>query len=247
MTKSNTQSIMDLFEIQRLREPRENENKLQTWSSNPTSSGSRKWPEGESEQSVDLRVDREENSWSRQLRVTWNSAKNKQSTTSTLLFIHWSWISRMSDEMLSSIRQKFKQLLPILTWHSKEREEPGMVLSHGKSISTLPKGLWEKSTRRWYIRWCLTAFKLKYFMLASYNIIDRRMVRKSGLHSNNRYYAQCLSRTTETIRSVVPSSVRSETHGESPNKKAPRLPPNNTGYCQHEQRSGADSGIEKTK
>ena len=40
-----------------MREPRETESKLQTWSSNPIPSCSRNWPKGESEQSVDLRVD----------------------------------------------------------------------------------------------------------------------------------------------------------------------------------------------
>ena len=40
-----------------MREPREIERKLQTWSSNPIPSGSRIWPKKESEQSVDLRVD----------------------------------------------------------------------------------------------------------------------------------------------------------------------------------------------
>ena len=40
-----------------LRDPRETESKLQTWSSNPTSSGSRTWPKEEIEQSIDLRVD----------------------------------------------------------------------------------------------------------------------------------------------------------------------------------------------
>ena len=72
------------------------------------------------------------------------------------------------------------------------------------------------------------------------------MVRIFGLHQNNRYYAQCLSRTIGTIRSVVSFSVRSETNGERPNKKAPRLPSNNTSCCQHEQRCGSDSRIKRT-
>ena len=38
--------------------------------------------------------------------------------------------------------------LQMLTWHSKEREEPGMVFSRGKSIITLPNSLWERSTKR---------------------------------------------------------------------------------------------------
>ena len=39
---------------------------------------------------------REENSWSRQLRVAWNSAKNLQSTMSTMLLMHWGWIWSLS-------------------------------------------------------------------------------------------------------------------------------------------------------
>ena len=108
--RSNTVSI-----------PRETESNLQAWIYNPKSSESRKWPNEDIEQSIDLRVDgitndetqkdeqymqriaakfqklviieeiikddspkgqhsqwedREENSWSKQLRVTWNSATN---------------------------------------------------------------------------------------------------------------------------------------------------------------------------
>ena len=37
--------------------PRETESNLQTWTSNPNSSGSRNWPKEEIEQSIDLRVD----------------------------------------------------------------------------------------------------------------------------------------------------------------------------------------------
>ena len=72
------------------------------------------------------------------------------------------------------------------------------------------------------------------------------MVRIFGLRQNNRYYAQFLSRPIGTTRSVVSFSVRSETNGEMPNKKAPRSPSNNTGYCQYEPRSGSVSRIEKT-
>ena len=78
----------------------------------------------------------------------------------------------------------------------------------------------------------------------------KAMVRIFGLRQNNRYFAKCTSGTIGTIRTVVSFSVRSETNGESSpllsQKKAPRLPSNNTGYCQHEQRSGSDSRIEKT-
>ena len=37
--------------------PRETESNLQTWNSNPNSSGSRTWPKEDIEQSIDLRVD----------------------------------------------------------------------------------------------------------------------------------------------------------------------------------------------
>ena len=37
--------------------PRETESNLQTWNSNPNSSGSRNWPKEEIEHSIDLRVD----------------------------------------------------------------------------------------------------------------------------------------------------------------------------------------------
>ena len=39
-----------------LRQPRETENKLQMWDSNPAQSKSRSWPNEECEQTVDLRV-----------------------------------------------------------------------------------------------------------------------------------------------------------------------------------------------
>ena len=45
----------------------------------------------------------------------------------------------MSEEMLSSIRQKIKQLIAYALWHSTGREEPGMVLSRGKGIIILQK------------------------------------------------------------------------------------------------------------
>ena len=74
----------------------------------------------------------------------------------------------------------------------------------------------------------------------------KRMVRMFGIRQNNRCYAQCFSRTIGTIRSVVSFSARSETNGERPYKKSSRLSSDNTGYCQHEQRSRSDSRIKKT-
>ena len=62
----------------------------------------------------------------------------------------------MSEEMLSSIRQTFKQLIAdAMTFRGPQ--EPDMVLSHGKSTTYM------------------IAFKMmKYFMQASYNITGRK-------------------------------------------------------------------------
>ena len=63
------------------------------------------------------------------------------------------------------------------------------------------------------------------------------MVRIFGLHQNNGYFAQSLSRTIGTIRHVVSFSVRSEINGKRTHKKPSRLPSNYTSYRKHEQRS----------
>ena len=86
-----------------------------------------------------------------------------------------------------------------------------MVSSRGKSIIILPKSFWKRSTKREFIRRFLTAFRtMKYFMQASSNITGRKMVRIFGLHQNNRYISQSLSRTIGTIRYVVSFLVRSD-------------------------------------
>ena len=117
-----------------------------------------------------------------------------------------------------------------------------MVLSHGKSTTSQQRSSCEKLVRKEFVRHLIAFKMMKYSMQASYE----KMVRIFGSRQNNRYYAQCLSRTIESIRSVASFSVRSETNGERPNEKAPRLPSNNTGYCQHEERSRSDSRVEKT-
>ena len=88
------------------------------------------------------------NSWSRQLWVTWNSAKNWQSTMSTFAIrklrldfenVHAedNWTCRKNCSPASDTN--LGNSLQMLAWHSKEREEPGMVSSHGKNIISLPK------------------------------------------------------------------------------------------------------------
>ena len=263
-----------------LREPESN---LQAWNSNPKSSESRKWPNEDIEQSIDLRVDGipndetykdeqymwriaeqvqklmvtkdickrrltsgqhsqwedcEENSWSRQLRVTWNSAKNEQSTMSTLLFIHWSWISSMSmrrkldmsDEMLSCIRQKFKQLIAdaYMTFQGSR------VARHGVQP-------WQKH------HYIAKEFMRKIHKKGIFSLILDRFQNDDVFHASQLQhkwttewceyldYVKTIDSTHKTspeqigtIRSVVSFSVRSETNGERPNRKAPRGPSNNT-------------------
>ena len=77
-------------------------------------------------------------------------------------------------------------------------------------------------------------------------VLGRSMVRIFGLHQNNRYFAQSLSRTIGTIRYVVSFSVGSETNGKRSHEKPSKLPSNYTSYRKHEQRSRSDSRIKKT-
>ena len=46
------------------------------------------------------------------------------------------------------------------TLHSKEREEPNMVLSHGKSTTPKPRSSREKLVRKEFVHQYLIAFKL---------------------------------------------------------------------------------------
>ena len=147
--------------------PRETESNLQAWNSNPKSSESRKWPNEDIEQSIDLRVDgirndetyKDEQYMQRiaeqvqKLMVTKETLKDdspednilsektvkkiheacnfelheiqqrsNKSTMSTLLFIEAGFQVcpcggklDMSDEMLSSNKQKLSNSLPMLT------------------------------------------------------------------------------------------------------------------------------------
>ena len=201
--------------------------------------------------------DCEENSWSRQLRVTWKFSKeltkynvNVAARTLRLDFkyVHAeeNWTCLMKSFQASD--KKLSNSLPMLTWHSKEREEPGMVFSHGKSIISLPKSLCERSTRRESRRRFLNASRtMKYFMQASYNITGRKNGANIWITSE-----QSILRTmplqnnwNDTQRCIIFGTIRNKWR-KAPNEKAPRLPSNNTGNCQHERRSGADSRIEKT-
>ena len=91
---------------------------------------------------------REENSWSRQLWVAWNSVENWQSTMSTLPVVHQGWIFKYvhaednwtcRKKCSPALDKHLSNSLQMPAWHSKEREEPGMVYSRGRSIMSLPK------------------------------------------------------------------------------------------------------------
>ena len=84
-----------------------------------------------------------------------------------------------------------------------------MVLSRGRSIISLP---------------ILDRFQKDEVFHASQmqHNLDKSMVRIFGLHQNNRYYAQCFSGATGTIRCVVSFSVPSKIYGERPDEKSSR-------------------------
>ena len=125
---------------------------------------------------------REENSWSKQLRVAWSSAKNWQSKMSVLLFIHRSWISfcpcgrklNLSEEMLPAKDKHFKQLVEdaYMTFRGSRRVKHGA--QPWQKHHFLAKEFMRKSTKNEYIRRFLTASRImKHFMQASYNISGR--------------------------------------------------------------------------
>ena len=171
---------------------------------------------------------------------------------SPLLFIHWSWISStstrknldMSDEMRSSIRQTFKQLIAdaYMTFHGTRGA------SRGKNIIISLKEFMSMFHKRESMRRFLTASRMtKYFMQASYNITGQ----KNG--ANILDYVRTIDIThnaspeqLERYAALYNFRLRSDTNGERPFQKPPRLSSNNRGYCQHEQRSRSDSRIKKT-
>ena len=126
----------------------------------------------------------------------------------------------MSEEMLSSIRQTFKQhIADAMTFRGPQ--EPDMVLSHGKRHDRFQNDEVFHASQlqhNWTKEWC------EY--LDYIRTID--------------IFAQSLSGTVGTIRYIVSFSVRSETNGNRSYKKPSRLPSNYTSYRKHEQRSRSD-------
>ena len=109
---------------------------------------------------------REENLWSRNLRIAWKSEKDWQSTVSTMFFIRGSWIPSMSSRKKTKYvrgnaflhtTKKSSHTSKTPTWHSRRRVEQSMVLIRGNSIISKPKNLSEKSRQKTQIRRFLTA------------------------------------------------------------------------------------------
>ena len=217
---------------------------MQAWNSDPNASGSRTWPKEEIEQAIDLRVDGitidetykdeqymqriaeqvhkhvttkeilkddspEDNVLSEQTIKKIHEAGNcelhaiQQRTNKVQCQRCYSYTEagfqvcpcggqlNMSEVMLSSIRQKFEQLIAdaYLTFQGTRGARHGVHFLAKEFMRNIGSQL-----------------QTKY--------LDERMVRICGLHQNNRYFAQSLSRTIGTIRYVVSFSVQSETNGK---------------------------------
>ena len=108
----------------------------------------------------------------------------------------------MSEEMLSSIKQKIKHLTA-----------DAYMTSHGKNIISLPKSLCERSTKRESTRRFLTACRtMKYFMQASSNIHGRKSGANNWITSE-----QLLFRTkplqnnwNDTPRCIIFGTIRNK-------------------------------------
>ena len=136
----------------------------------------------------------------------------------------------MSEEMLSSIRPKFKQLIADarVTFQGTRGARHGF--QPWQKHHFLAKGFVRKihkkkeSTRRF-----LTASRtMKYFMQASSNISGRKNGANIWITSEQSTFARSLSGTIGTVRHVVSFSVQSETNGKRTHKKPSRLPSNYT-------------------
>ena len=167
---------------------------------------------------------------------------------STLLFIHRGWISSMSKRRkVKYVRRKcfcawdthLRNSMQTSTWHSKERAESSMVLSHGRSTISLPKSEWERSNKKKYFRRFLTASRMtKYFMQARYNITGQKngtniwiKLGQSILHT-----MPLRNNENDTLRYIIFGTIQK--YGERPYEKSSRL---SRKHYQHEQRSGSKS------
>ena len=90
-------------------------------------------------------------------------------------------------------------------WHSKGREEPGMVFSHDKKPSFPYQRAYDKDQpkRNFYIdSWPLPDW-WSIFMQMSYNITGQKNGANIWRTSEHLIYVQCFFGTTRTIRCVV--------------------------------------------
>ena len=151
----------------------------------------------------------------------------QQGTMSTLLFIHRGVCPcrgklKMSEEMLSSIGQTFKQLIAdaYMTFQGTRGAKHGV--QPWRKHHFLAKEFMRKINKKGIYTSILDRFQNDEVFHAS-QLQDNWTKEWCEYLENNRYFAQCPSRTTETIRCVVSFSVRSETSGERPYEKSSRL------------------------
>ena len=138
---------------------------------------------------------------------------------STLLFIFWGWISsiyiRRTVEKKSSPAsdKNLSNSLQMPTRHSKEREEPGMVFSRGKSIIFFAKEFMRKIHKRESTRRFLTASRtMKYFMRASCNPSGRKNGAKIWITSQQSIFR------TKPLQNNWNDTLRCIIFGTIPNK-----------------------------
>ena len=129
----------------------------------------------------------------------------------------------MSEEMLFSITQKSKQLIAdaYMTFHGTRGARHGVQLWQKASLQC--QEVMIKIHKKGVFTSFLDRFQNDEAFHAgqTQKIGRKRMVRFFGLHQNNRYYAQCFSRTVGTIRRVVSFSVRAETKWRKAQKRRP--------------------------
>ena len=174
---------------------------------------------------------------------------------STWLFVHWGWLSRgVHEEDNWTCRKRcspaseknISNSLQMPTWHSKEREEPDMVSLHGKSIISLPRSSWERSTKRESTRRFLTALKKdEVFRASQLQHNWKKAWCKIWITSEQSIFrtAHLQNNWNDTLRCISFGTIRNKWQ-EDP--KQTRLPSKYTSYRKHEPRSKSDSRIKKT-
>ena len=99
------------------------------------------------------------------------------------------------------------------TWHSKGREEPSMKPSRGRSNISLPKSLWERSTKKESTRQFLTASRMmRYFMQTNYNITWQKNGANIWITLEQSIFRTRLLRNnwTDSLRCIIYGTIRNK-------------------------------------